>query len=336
MSSLKQIFLSNDEADDLLMLLPVARYRFEATFSQPLQLNWYGGSMLRGSFGRALKKLCCMIHNQECKGCLLSPKCPYTQIFDPQLPPGHPLQRFKTVPAPYVIEAPLPGYKVLSPNETLTFNMVLFGPAIEQLPSIIYAWKLALHQGVTKDRVRGELQKVEYLPPESAAQTVYQPACGVNTIPAYQISLPKSLMDLDHGASLELVTPMRIKQQGHIEANDMNAKMVLSSLLRRFQLLAELYGQQQKNIPIRETLPELAEKIVCRCALTRYDWHRYSSRQKQRMNLGGVMGRIELHGDLQPFSALLRLGEWIHLGGKTTFGLGAYRLTSLSKLTPLQ
>jgi len=40
------------------------------------------------------------------------------------------------------------------------------------------------------------------------------------------------------------------------------------------------------------------------------------------MKLGGIVGHIVLEGDLEPFTALLRTAEVVHLGKGATFGLG--------------
>jgi len=56
------------------------------------------------------------------------------------------------------------------------------------------------------------------------------------------------------------------------------------------------------------------------------DWDRFSGRQKKWMKFGGLTGDVSYSGDLQPFMEILKLGEWIHIGGKTSFGLGKYNL----------
>jgi len=55
-----------------------------------------------------------------------------------------------------------------------------------------------------------------------------------------------------------------------------------------------------------------------------YDWERYSSRQETRMRLGGLVGEVEFEGELAEFLPYLFLGELIHLGKGTSFGLGRY------------
>jgi hypothetical protein len=58
-----------------------------------------------------------------------------------------------------------------------------------------------------------------------------------------------------------------------------------------------------------------------------YDWPRYSTRQKQHMKLGGLRGKVSFAGDLTPFIPWMQLGEKVHVGQGTTFGLGSCCVT---------
>ncbi len=44
------------------------------------------------------------------------------------------------------------------------------------------------------------------------------------------------------------------------------------------------------------------------------------------MSLGGVTGTISYEGDITDFVLLLRLGEYMHVGKGTSFGLGKYEV----------
>jgi CRISPR/Cas system endoribonuclease Cas6 (RAMP superfamily) len=57
-----------------------------------------------------------------------------------------------------------------------------------------------------------------------------------------------------------------------------------------------------------------------------FDWKRYSTRQEEWMSLGGVTGAVSYEGDLTDFMLLLRLGEYVHVGKGTSFGLGKYEI----------
>jgi CRISPR/Cas system endoribonuclease Cas6 (RAMP superfamily) len=44
------------------------------------------------------------------------------------------------------------------------------------------------------------------------------------------------------------------------------------------------------------------------------------------MALGGFVGRVTFEGDLTPWWPLLQVGEVLHVGKGTAFGLGKYRM----------
>jgi len=55
-----------------------------------------------------------------------------------------------------------------------------------------------------------------------------------------------------------------------------------------------------------------------------YDWERYSNRQKTKMKLGGLIGRLVYSGPISSFRPLIDAGELLHVGKGTSFGLGKY------------
>ncbi len=66
-----------------------------------------------------------------------------------------------------------------------------------------------------------------------------------------------------------------------------------------------------------------------RATLRWWDWQRYSARQQTEMNFGGLLGDFELAGPaevLQQLLPVLKMGEWLHVGKRTTFGLGKYNI----------
>jgi CRISPR/Cas system endoribonuclease Cas6 (RAMP superfamily) len=69
-----------------------------------------------------------------------------------------------------------------------------------------------------------------------------------------------------------------------------------------------------------------AAVTVSERAVTWEDRRRYSARQGRPMTLGGLIGSFAFKGDLEPALPFLRLGELLHVGKGTSFGLGRYRL----------
>ncbi|MUK39229.1 CRISPR system precrRNA processing endoribonuclease RAMP protein Cas6 [Aliivibrio fischeri] len=56
------------------------------------------------------------------------------------------------------------------------------------------------------------------------------------------------------------------------------------------------------------------------------DWQRYSLKQKEQLPFGGVKGQVSFYVQLGLAPILLKIAEVIHIGGKTTFGLGKVKL----------
>jgi CRISPR/Cas system endoribonuclease Cas6 (RAMP superfamily) len=105
----------------------------------------------------------------------------------------------------------------------------------------------------------------------------------------------------------------------------MSAKDFLLALIRRYYLLQEFYGRSYQA-PDFSKLAEQAQMVTCHKQLTWCSWQRYSNRQQQKMRFDGVLGTVTLTGELSVFLPMLQAGQWLHIGSKTTFGMGQYQL----------
>ena len=121
------------------------------------------------------------------------------------------------------------------------------------------------------------------------------------------------------------ITPARLQQQGKI-ANNVDFIMLLRALLRRYSWLSTIYCDDLPELPYSELLKTAAEVKLFASNLTWFDLERYSYRQHKQLKLGGLIGNIVFEGYLAPYMSLLRLGEYLHIGKGTAFGLGKYRL----------
>jgi len=308
-----------------LDFFPLARYRLEWQVTALVRLPDYAGSMLRGAFGHALRDLACMTRAKTCGGCPLISTCPYPALFAPPAPDGHALQKFSQVPVPYVIEPPEWGARVLAAGEVFSFNQVLVGRALRELPLVILAWRRALARGIGAGDGKAELLRVIHCA-ECAETEIHRPETGTLSTHEQKVRLVDTAVRPEGAITLRFHTPLRLQKDGHaLPPERLDTRALLMALARRASLLAEFHC----GAPLVQDFAALSTA----CARVRgekrlrwRDWTRYSSRQQQKMVLGGAIGDWALEGDLAPFQPLLHLGEWLHVGKETAFGLGRYTL----------
>lgn len=304
--------------------LPLARYRFTFRARDDVRLPEYAGSLLRGQFGASLRKTVCVTGAKQCTGCLLYRTCAYPAIFETPAPETHALQKFSRVPNPYVIEPPPFGTREVPAGQSDSFNIVLFGRALAQLPLVIFAFQRALAGGLGKERAIAALEMVEWERDYSYEQ-VWDAESGSLREHAPGLAVPAFASTGE--ATLHITTPMRLQRQGRpLRAHELAPRTLVTALLRRISLLFELHAGQPGVINDPRALAMRAESLEDDRALRWVDWTRYSSRQRQTMTLGGVVGTWSLRGDVAPLLPWLWLGQWLHVGKEAVMGMGGYRL----------
>ncbi len=306
--------------------LPVARLRFVFTAITPLFLPEYTGSTFRGSFGTAFKKICCAAPQRPaCPGCPFLGDCAYAYIFEtPQT--GQSALQATNLPHPFVFEPPLSQERsTIEAGEQLQCGMVLVGRAIEHLFHFVLVWHEMGRQGIGKQRGRFTLDAVY----NERNECIYQTTTGIlkNNLWVRQ---PLDFVDdtAPSGCTLEIHTPLRITEMGKL-CRDVSFSLFWRNLLRRASLLASVHTPQTWELDYTAIISESEKISVTRRNLRWWDWERYSNRQQRRMQLGGMVGKMKLTGDLALFWPLLCFGQYIHVGKNTTFGMGNYTLQSL-------
>jgi hypothetical protein len=311
------------------IILPLARYRLTARFSSELYLPDYAGSLLRGVFGAALRQSTCMTGLPDCRSCSLWRTCPYPAIFETPPRQTQLAQRFSQVPNPYVIEPPTAGLRRVAAGTPLVWHMVLFGhETLRELPLVVHAWQRSLRQGWGPDgaRAQGELLAVEAISVDNSAQPAWDTTASRVLAHDAHLRLPPA--EPSGALTLDLHTPLRLQHEGRaIGVRELSPRVLMAHLLRRVRLILELHlGVPEMPFDLPALL-ELADDLRDdRTDLRWWDWVRYSSRQKQEMTLGGVVGKWHLQGELEELLPWLHLGQWLHLGKNATMGMGSYSL----------
>jgi len=300
---------------------PLRRYHLSAVVERPVRLPAFAGSMLRGAFGHALKHIACVTGAPQCKPCPLYRTCHYTAWFETP-PPLTARRVYSEIPHPFVIEPPPPGARVLDAGETLEFGIVTMGPALAHTRLAVLAWRRALETGLGATSGRARLAHVwvegEAEPVFDGASDRWREHGGALALPAAETA-PAAV-------ALRFDTPVRIKRAGKVlSAHELAPGDVLNALTRRAADVSDLLLGQIPGWDFA-ALKRAGTAVRGGTDFEWFDWQRYSNRQERAMPLGGVIGRLVLEGDLRAFWPLLHLGQWLHVGGKTTFGMGRYRL----------
>jgi len=203
--------------------------------------------------------------------------------------------------------------------------MVLVGESIQHLPLIIKAWQYAFSQGLGGEKSTLNLLNVWQANTNkmliwSKRDPIIKSHSQLLTVQQENIS----------AITLDISTPMRLQRKSKVvKPETINALDLLAPLLRRINMI-----EQSCNLPISHNnirdLVEQARSIQSDTHLKWIDWKRYSQRQHQKITLGGVTGQWTITGELTPYSLALTLGQWLHIGKNTTFGMGRYSLKKIN------
>lgn len=284
--------------------LPIQRFRLLARVTRTLELPEFSGSMLRGAFGQVLRG---------------SPLYPI--VFEPKPPEQGEAARYASSPPPYLIEPPPPGVRRLAIGDPLEFGLVLMGPALKHLPAILSAWATALEEPLGHFQGAASLVRVT----DERGRTIFDSGRMLLPDEDYRVDIAPAPPELA-GVTLDFQTPLCLRHKGkYLGVRDLDATQVLRAIVRRV-VTACTFSMGTPLEPDYAKLFGHIDEIRLASQMRRVVWARYSSRQEQKMPLGGLLGRCRLDGPLQTLWPCLVLGQWLHVGKETVFGLGHYRM----------
>ena len=306
-----------------------SKFIFGLKANEPLILPPYKGSAFRGGFGHAFKRVVCTVKRQTCDSCLLKSKCIYSYIFETTPPEGSEvLRNYKSVQHPFVIEPPQETKRAYQPGDILFFNLVLIGRATEYLPYFIYTFEELGKIGIGKGRGKYELSEVRSVLPDSNSRLIYSSNDKIlrdgHGIISVSDILGNGLRRADV-ITLNFLTPVRIISKEDLVV-DLKFHHLIRSLLRRFSTLSYFHCGKRLELDFKGLIERAGKIETAASGLKWYDWERYSQRQDVRMKMGGLIGKISFKGNLEEFMPLIQLGEFIHAGKGTSFGLGKYEI----------
>jgi CRISPR-associated endoribonuclease Cas6 len=253
---------------------------------------FFGGSMVRGAFGPALKQTVCVNPSYECSNCFAAKECLFYDFYEKV---NH--------PHTYRFEVELDSKK-------FAFSLLLFNYAAVKLPYILST----LQRMITKIGLSATRNRYE----EYAIWCNNQKIYDGSSFNMSNITLQKfSYIPIEDEFTLRFLTPLRIKSQNGFLKTTPTLTQILYSIRNRYE---ELAGNGRTKLGYEPSYHQ-------RFARTSFlDLTRYSSRQESKLGIGGIMGEIGYSHVDEESRRLLRLGELIGIGKQAVFGLGKIKI----------
>lgn len=314
----------------MLNRFEVAGFRVDCVARSSIRLPEYAGSTLRGAFGRAFRGVACVTRSRTCEECLLRTTCVYAYVFEtPPTAEDGMLSKGVAAPHPFVIEPPAQGGSV-EPGTAFSFGFTLIGRGVDFLPYLVYTFQKMGERGLGRGRGQFEVQRVVDRLHEHAP-IIYSGADGVlhndfHRAGFDQFAEAARLRASERRVTLHLRTPLRLRFERRL-VDRLEFHVLMRNVLRRISLLSQFHCGENLNVDYQGFIQQAQEVEVVEDGTQWWDWERYSARQGGKMKLGGLVGHITFEGDLEPFWPFLLMGEVIHVGKGTSFGLGKYIIT---------
>ena len=314
----------------------IALFEFLIRAKGNLILPEYKGNTLRGGLGNALREIVCNMEGEDCTLCPLKNKCAWHYLFDTSPPPGsRKLSNLSDIPRPFVVEAPLDSREFIEKGDYLKFNLALTGNSINYYPYFAAAFRKLGNMGIGRrskdERLQGkfDLVKIYSLGINGDRSMIYDGDRqlffdDIIEINGGQFSEEKN-SSKDSLLKLNFLTPtkIRIKKRYVIIPTFENIIIILT---RRLNNLLRFHCGVDEEWNFRK-LKDEASKIKTKSHLISWvEYDRYSRRKKARDKTEGFVGEITFTGSFKSFIPFLKLGELLHLGKGTTWGMGKYRI----------
>ncbi len=286
--------------------LYTACFRFHLKMNTPVFLPEYKGSTFHGGFSHALEQV--------------SPQ--YRKVFFSEHPG-------KT--NPFLLIPPLTTKRHLQPGDSLQVGIIVYG--VTHLFPIIFAAleKLGEKLGIGAGQGKYDLILVEELTTQGE-RVLFADGTWHRK---WQGTALSELFALENGLDvgqvcIRTLTGIRLKNRGALQRTPPPFWLFLDRLLGRLNSLLFFYGEGEiVPVTVKKELLLAANAITLNKTETTAcwrEWQRPPKNGRQNMSFGSIQGDIVYNGYLTPFLPWLQIGQWIGVGGKTSFGLGLYTL----------
>ncbi len=311
--------------------LPIGLFRFRIAPLQPLLVPVVNkGNMLRGGFGHALRRLCCIPQCRDTRSCPLATSCPYKAVFEPSPPlNAEYLSKNQDSPRPFVFRAPQTQQTRFEKGQMFEFDVVLIGRGIDYLPYFVLSFRELAAEGLGLNRAKCNLERVEQIklfpdgsgPRDRPTKVIYtavdqlfRTAEVITVDELIKDSLPNSSarasVRMVHRVTIQFMTPTFLRADGEV-IHCPEFHHLFKRLRDRINALNTFFGDGPLDADFRG-LGERAEKV--RTVSSKIEWidhFRTSSKTKQRHELSGFIGEVTYEGEMGEFLPWLALGKLV-------------------------
>ena len=300
-----------------LPALPVTRLRVALLPQHPWRLSPFVGAHLRDALGVAFRRLHCADLDLPCQRCPSAATCPVPGWFEPGLL-GSGLTR------PFAMRV-LGGPRV-GPRKPFSLLFTLVGRPPDP-DALLEAIADAAAQGLGP---RG----IPHLVGPAWVEGVESTFCEAGRDNHWPEPAPLadflSLPPAPRGLELELQSPLRWRRSpARAPIPAPWSRQQILEFPHLVQLALDRLRALQRSLEVPEVgrWPTPGGQVRVSQRHTRWlDHTHFSPRQRQGVELGGMVGQLMMQGDLEPWAPLLAAGQVLQLGRGTSAGLGVVAL----------
>ena len=299
------------------------------------------GNTLRGAFGATFKRLVCPMPADCRETCRMKATCPYGQIFEPSpSPDSDRLSLNQDIPRPFVFRPPNGNETTAQPGDSLSFDLMLIGKALDYFPYFLVAFRELGDRGIGLGRGRYRIARVSLLNEEgSSVADIYSGNDNVVRPSPLRITYKDccrlaSERFTDDGRrstedcrriTLRFLTPTLLKADGRIVERP-EFHHLIKRLRDRINTLGHFYCDDKLDVDFK-AFGERAEAIrTVSCKIRWEDRDRRSWKTGNSHDMGGFVGEVTYEGHLEEFLPLLILGQYTHVGKYVVWGNGQYEI----------
>jgi len=308
--------LSDTSPDLLFGSLPITRYRLEFSMSRPVSQSAYMGSAWRGLIGWELQRLICPFDKKPgCKSCIIREQCPYFRLFEDQSP----ISGIREMPRGYIF-SPSEG-----PDALQYLDVTLMGDCIRYFPAILKAVHSGKQARLGPSRIAYHINSVSRILPGEAMESVpVDPDDWIGMNTAFSLSdWLAAAPGVSGSTAFKLETPVRLRKQGKY-MGDMEWPYFFAAIARRLEALNCLFsgGDLLGKERYEAIISKFSGITTLQGHLSWLDYSRYSSRQRQKVPMGGLIGAAAFDVSEAWLLPWLQAASLVHVGKGASMGLG--------------